>query len=744
VQTRQLSIVHYGISSFILYWRLKNENYNIMNGKKLAKNMKSEKSSIVVIVVMLFHHQYVHCLTIPVRQTRYSVRTPSFRPRRISTHFPTTRLSSTKVVMEDVDGIGKLTEDAMDTTTNLGTMAENVTDIPLEEMKDIMLVEDASAPKTEESSKSTLTSQSNGDILSAIDDSQLTDPAAVVEQIIGTTSSPPTNPDTTEMHPIAVEPIIEQPPDIPSISKIIKFTIPAIGIWLCGPILSLIDTSSVGLLSGTIQQAALNPAVALTDYTLILVAFMYTASTNLIASARESSANSQNTTAKTLVNSMQLSIYVGLFAGTVLTAFTTNLLQWIIGNESLHVGVFETAKKYVRIRALGMPAAVAIGSAQAACIGMKDVRSPLYVLFTAAVVNLFGDVLMVPLSSPWLGGASGAAWATVFSQYVALFAFIKWFTGKTGKESKLQNADGNDVEKVNISDAILELTGESKEGKSRRRQFREGLRNFRCSSSEKQSQEKQQERKEFFSTKGFLRGKFSFGQLVQGLTLKEAKAFWPYFIPVTTTSIGRVSVYVTMSHIVASALGTNSMAAHQIIVSFFYCLCPIADSLNLTAQSFIPPIYEKKPGQLRNKALKTARDNFYKVGLVFGGVMASAILTIPIIGKMFTADPLVLMEVNSVIPSLLGWFIVHGCVTASEGLLLGQKDLGFLAKQYVLYFFAVPLMLLPVKRAALAGCTAGGLKRMWNITFRYNVVRLISHSMRLFYLQRRGEKVIKE
>merc|ERR1712176_847676 len=105
---------------------------------------------------------------------------------------------------------------------------------------------------------------------------------------------------------------------------------------------------------------------------------------------------------------------------------------------------------------------------------MGDVRSPLYVLFAAAVVNFFGDVLMVPLSSPWLGGASGAAWATVFSQYVALFVFIKWFTGKTGKESKLQNADGNGVEKVNISDAILELTGESKEGKSRRRQFREG------------------------------------------------------------------------------------------------------------------------------------------------------------------------------------------------------------------------------------------------------------------------------
>jgi hypothetical protein len=57
----------------------------------------------------------------------------------------------------------------------------------------------------------------------------------------------------------------------PTISKIIKFAIPAIGVWLCGPLLSLIDTSAVGLFSGTAQQAALNPAVALTDYSALLI-----------------------------------------------------------------------------------------------------------------------------------------------------------------------------------------------------------------------------------------------------------------------------------------------------------------------------------------------------------------------------------------------------------------------------------------------------------------------------------------
>jgi Na+-driven multidrug efflux pump len=51
--------------------------------------------------------------------------------------------------------------------------------------------------------------------------------------------------------------IIEKPVlQAPDIRAIIKFAIPAIGIWLCGPLLSLIDTGAVGILSGTAQLAA--------------------------------------------------------------------------------------------------------------------------------------------------------------------------------------------------------------------------------------------------------------------------------------------------------------------------------------------------------------------------------------------------------------------------------------------------------------------------------------------------------
>ena len=71
----------------------------------------------------------------------------------------------------------------------------------------------------------------------------------------------------------------------PTIFRLLQYTLPAIGIWLCSPVLSMIDTAAVGLLAGTAQQAALNPAIAVSDYGAIVVAFMYTATTNLVAAA---------------------------------------------------------------------------------------------------------------------------------------------------------------------------------------------------------------------------------------------------------------------------------------------------------------------------------------------------------------------------------------------------------------------------------------------------------------------------
>jgi len=553
----------------------------------------------------------------------------------------------------------------------------------------------------------------------------------------------------------------------PSVGKILKFAIPAIGVWLCGPILSLIDTSAVGVLSGTTQQAALNPAVAVTDYAALLIAFLYTGTTNMIASSQDSDGETSDMTrtAKMMTGAMRMSTYVGAGLGAFLFAFARPLLRGIIGNDSISPVVFVAAMKYVRIRALGMPAAAILGSTQAACLGMKDIRSPLYVLGVAAIINLIGDIFFVGHSNPYIGGTAGAAWATVLSQYVAVLLFVRWLCNNNLQKKSSEKPP----EIMNLSDAILEMTSkpdmDNNNGKSRRQSFRNALESFKLNGRRPRIMPSNQLRDkasfqndrscrfnnslrrksgntvrhrmsakpnsfsinpthdDLFSTRGFLKDRFSISSLFKLPDAETRKRFAPYILPVTTTQVGRVSGYVAMAHVVASSLGTVSMAAQQVIVSIFYCLCPIADSLSLTAQSFVPAIFDKEPSMEKAAAMKIVLANFLKAGAVFGGAMMAAVCGIPLLTRFFTADKAVIDLVNSIVPLLLIFFGVHGFVCASEGMLLGQKDLGYLGKMYATFFAAVPYMMLEIKKKALAGSNSVDLSAVWTAFIVYQLVR---------------------
>jgi len=182
------------------------------------------------------------------------------------------------------------------------------------------------------------------------------------------------------------------------------------------------------------------------------------------------------------------------------------------------------------------------------------------------------------------------------------------------------------------------------------------------------------------------------------------------------------------------------MAAQQVIVSIFYCLCPIADSLSLTAQSFVPAISEKKPSAEKAAAMKKTLATFFGAGTVFGAAMMAAVCAIPILSSFFTSDRAVIALVNSVVPLLLAFFAVHGFVCGAEGVLLGTKDLSFLGKMYFAFFASVPYFMLRVKKAALAGTRTVGLTSVWNVFIRYQLVRCAIWVGRSIIVQRRAEK----
>ena len=144
---------------------------------------------------------------------------------------------------------------------------------------------------------------------------------------------------------------------IPTLSQIVKFALPATAIYLCDPLLSLIDTASVGLLAkSTAHQAALSPAKAVVNYSALLLAFLFVGATNFVAQVAaktkvgagtnvgidsDDKDNGKDTTssaagpAQILLSTLQISLHTGTLLGVVLFALAPTLIALLSGKGSL-------------------------------------------------------------------------------------------------------------------------------------------------------------------------------------------------------------------------------------------------------------------------------------------------------------------------------------------------------------------------------------------------------------------------
>jgi Na+-driven multidrug efflux pump len=386
------------------------------------------------------------------------------------------------------------------------------------------------------------------------------------------------------------------------------------------------------------------------------------------------------------------------------------MLSALLGRNE-NIPVLSAARKYVWIRALGMPAAAMIGSTQAACLGMQDTTSPLLTTLFAAVINLGSGLIFVRLRHPWAGGVAGAAWATILSQYVALGFYLYWLSGKRipgetywqrivtqtqAQVSRFRTPNDACCDRLPplVNTTVRGILGED---------FR--ARDF------------------FIRTTG---------------QPSSTKDFMPYVIPVTTTQVGRCSVYAAMG-IVVSGMDVGSMAANQIISSFFYALLPIADSLGQTAQALLPPIFSKDPTEENQRRLQRALRNFLIVSLWCGVWLASVIGLIPVLTKtMMTRDPAVQNLVNSVVPIFVIILLFQGLFYAAEGILLAQKDLSFVGRLYGVYFAIFPAIILQLQRLG----TSLQLGHVWVTFAAYQLLRIIVWVFRVYFLYRRRADAI--
>ena len=554
---------------------------------------------------------------------------------------------------------------------------------------------------------------------------------------------------------------------IPTLPQIIQFALPATAIYLCDPLLSLIDTASVGLLAkSTAHQAALSPAIAVVNYSALLLAFLFVGATNFVAQAAakvgggadasgvdvgsddmDGKEDNNNSVAQILLSTLQISLHTGTILGLLLFALAPQLISLLAGRtSSLPPAVYQPAVQYVRIRALGFPFAAVLGSAQAACLGLKDTTTPLLVLGAAAILNVVGDLSLVGVtSSKWLFGAAGAAWATTIGQMAAVGLFLRLLKAKK---------PGDKEDDDTVGAAASDVGGSGRLSLTRlfsRRRADGGADMTTADLPSGTAGSGADTNGGAISARGFLaEHNFEPHHILRLPPRSTVKQFLPYVVPVTTTSVGRVSLFLSMAHVVSSCMGVVGMAAQTIALGIFDALCPLSQSLTLAAQAFVPGALEEQDRLRRAvrreeveaagsggsgaepERKKKSRDvlaqfsrQFLKAGGAFGLFTALCATSIPFVSGLMTTDAAVVAQITAVMPHLAAIFALHGLVMSAEGVLLGKEDVNFLGCMYGAFFFIMPAWMMRVKHGALHLGQAAGLGSVWSVFLMYQLMRSI-------------------
>lgn len=472
------------------------------------------------------------------------------------------------------------------------------------------------------------------------------------------------------------------PPTPPTNFQILKFYLPCLALWISGPLLSLVDTSFVGLSarSGTVgmsssasQLAALGPATTFIDGSLFLFAFLNVATTNLYASAlasrraggkegrggggggggvaaRKNGIGNDELPGEGVVRTAaKTSLYSGIGLMFLLLAVARPLIALYIGPEAAaSPGLLDSAHEYVKIRALSMPTSLLGGVLQAALLGAKDSVTPLVSILYSTIVNVVGDYLLV---TRYRMGLKGAAIATLLAQLAGTVAMIPV---------------------------------------ARRKLLSKGS---------------------------------SLGLLPRWITKGtpdeiNSRTFLKFAAPVLTLILGKISAFGFMTNAAAGLPGQPvTLAAHQIALSLFFFASPFMEVISQTAQTFLPA-YGVLPeavvgGKRADPREWRAASNglvlrLEKIGLLVGIVIASVVGSIiAFFPGIVTKDVAVQAAARPLASILAGGILLTAPVAVSEGTLIARKNLSYLAGVYFLSTALLP----PVLRRIRA--EGGPVSQVW-------------------------------
>ncbi len=196
--------------------------------------------------------------------------------------------------------------------------------------------------------------------------------------------------------------------------EIVRLALPALGALAAEPLYLLVDTAIVGHL-GRPQLAALGIAITILGGTFAIFNFLQYGTTAQVA--RAGGAGEEETARRLGAQAVWLSLAFGVAVSALIAALAPQLVE-LMGGEGMAA---DYAVTYLRIAAIGFPAAFIALAAQGFLRGVADLRTPLQILIAGNVVNVFLEVLFV-YGFGW--GIAGSAWGTALAQLGMGAAFV--------------------------------------------------------------------------------------------------------------------------------------------------------------------------------------------------------------------------------------------------------------------------------------------------------------------------------
>ena len=196
--------------------------------------------------------------------------------------------------------------------------------------------------------------------------------------------------------------------------EILRLAIPALGSLAAEPLYLLVDTGIVGHL-GRPQLAALGIAATVLSGLFAIFNFLQYGTTAQVA--RAGGAGHAPAARRLGAQSVWLSLGFGVGIAALVAALASPLVD-LMGGEDVTASYAVT---YLRIAAIGLPAAFVALGGQGYLRGVSDLRTPLVIVVAGNAANVVLEVLFV-YGFGW--GIRGSAWGTAIAQLGMGLAFV--------------------------------------------------------------------------------------------------------------------------------------------------------------------------------------------------------------------------------------------------------------------------------------------------------------------------------